>query len=112
MRIEQIKNIMAKKSIDLVGVVTESEERSELKRKADGSTVAKKVVTLADDSGAAITMTLWGNELCDKFDNLTVGNILAVKGARVSDYLGRTLNAGAEYSQLFTTLDHKSFKRI
>ncbi len=44
-------------------------------------------------------MTLWGNNATKLV--YAEGRVLAIKGARVSDYGGKSLNAGDEHSQVF-----------
>jgi len=56
-------------------------------------------LNLADETGLQIQLTLWGKN-ATKLD-FTEGHVLAVKGARVSDYGGKSLNAGDEHSQIF-----------
>jgi hypothetical protein len=40
-------------------------------------------------------------------DDLKEGNVLALRGARVSDYGGKTLNSGGDHSSLFVDPLHK-----
>jgi len=37
---------------------------------------------------------------------------LAVKGVRVSDYGGKSLNAGNEHSLIFINIDHKRTREL
>ena len=57
-------------------------------------------------------MTLWGSEFCSKFDNLRIGQLLAVKGARVSDYGGKSLNAADDHAQIYTDLKHPDVAKL
>lgn len=40
------------------------------------------------------------------------GQVMAIKGARVSDYNGKTLNSGEEHSQIVIDPDHKKAKEL
>ena len=57
-------------------------------------------------------MTLWGSEFCSKFDNLRIGQLLAVKGAIVSDYGGKSLNAADDHAQIYTDLEHPDVAKL
>jgi len=43
---------------------------------------------------------------------LKKGDILAIKGAKVSDFGGHSLNAASDHAQLFSDLDNSAFKRL
>jgi replication factor A1 len=52
----------------------------------------KRSLQIADESGLQIQVTLWGNN-ATKLE-FTEGKVFAIKGAKVSDYQGKSLNAG------------------
>lgn len=52
-------------------------------------------MTIADETNLSITISLWGS-LARK-DSYEEGRILALKGVRVSDYNGKSLNAGEDH---------------
>ena len=39
-----------------------------------------------DDTMHSILLTMWGDEICDKNENLKVGDVIAIKSARLSDF--------------------------
>ncbi len=49
-------------------------------------------------------MTLWGT-LANIFD-LQVGQVLAIKNARVSDFGGKSLNSGDDHASIYIEPDH------
>ncbi len=59
---------------------------------------------MADESGLKIQVALWGN-LANLFD-LQIGQILAIKNARVSDYGGKSLNSGDDHASIYIEPDH------
>jgi hypothetical protein len=68
---------------------------------------------LLDDSQHHISLALWGDEFCEKYKDLRKGDILAIKGAKVSDFGGHSLNAASDHAQLFTNLhDNPAYKRL
>jgi replication factor A1 len=56
----------------------------------------RRNVIIADESNLCITVSLWGANA--KNSSYQEGSVLALKGARVSDYNGRSLNSGDEHS--------------
>ena len=54
--------------------------------------------TLLDDSHHQISLALWGDEFCEKFKHLKKGSIVAIKGAKVSDFGGHSLNAASDHA--------------
>lgn len=75
----------------------------------DGSKRDKQSLTLADESQVSIEISLWG-ECCTTF-TLQVGQIVALKSCRVSDYAGRSLNASGDVADIYIELDHPMSKR-
>jgi hypothetical protein len=61
--------------------------------KTTGEYKDKRTITLCDDTGVSINATLWGGAASQE---LQVGDILACKAARVSDYGGKSLNLGED----------------
>lgn len=84
--------------IDLIAVVQEVQEVRQIQMKSTGEFKDRRQVTFVDDTGVSIMATLWG-ELGGAAD-LQVGQVVAVKGAKVSDYGGKSLNLGSGHSQL------------
>jgi len=70
----------------------------------------KRTLNIADESGLSIIITLWGNN--SNAHEYREGDIFAVRGARVSDYGGRSLNAGHEHSQVYINIDHKRTREL
>jgi hypothetical protein len=55
---------------------------------------------LVDDTERSISLTLWGEEMCDRCD-VQLGDLMAVKAARCSEFGGRSLNIAEDHAQLF-----------
>lgn len=77
--------------IDLIAVVTDVQPMGSIQMKATQEYKDKRTITLCDDTGVSINATLWGEAASQE---LQVGDILACKAARVSDYGGKSLNLG------------------
>ena len=69
----------------------------------------KRVVVLVDQSLAEIGLTLWGS-VAEKFDPEEEHPVLAVKGAKVTDYSGISLTAlASSVIQVFFTFFSKVY---
>jgi len=102
--IKNIQDIVQLKTLDIVGVITEISEKETVNLRS-GQQKVRKYVTLIDDSSCSISLTLWG-EMCERSTDHQTGDILAVKGARVSEFGGKSLNAADDHSVLFKNMKH------
>ncbi|XP_060612739.2 replication protein A 70 kDa DNA-binding subunit [Anolis sagrei] len=75
--------------VDVIGVCKTYEDAIKLTMKSNRE-VSKRDVHLVDASGKTVTVALWGTE-ADKFDG-SRQPVVAIKGARVSDFGGRSLS--------------------
>ncbi len=82
--------------IDFIAVIIEMEPVSQIIVKTTGELKDKRLINFCDDSEHKISATIWG-ELVNKL-NIEIGNILSVKGARISDYQGKSLNISSDQS--------------
>ena len=55
---------------------------------------------------------MWGVEICDRFSTLRVGQVLAIKGARVSDYGGKSLNVADDHAQLYPDIEQPETAKL
>uniref|UniRef100_A0A4W6FL95 Replication protein A subunit n=1 Tax=Lates calcarifer TaxID=8187 RepID=A0A4W6FL95_LATCA len=76
--------------IDVIGVCKSAEDVSRITTKSSRE-VSKRALNLIDTTGKVVTVTLWGEE-AEKFDG-SGQPVVAVKGARLSDFGGRSLSA-------------------
>ncbi|XP_063061123.1 replication protein A 70 kDa DNA-binding subunit [Engraulis encrasicolus] len=75
--------------VDVIGVVKTVEDLSRITTK-NNREVSKRNIHLMDMSGRVITCTMWGAE-AESFDG-SGQPIMAIKGARLSDFGGRSLS--------------------
>jgi replication factor A1 len=92
------------RTIDICGVIVEVSD-NEMVNLRKGSQKVRKYVTLIDGSMCAISLTLWA-AMCDRIGLEDVGKVIAVKGARVSEFGGKSLNAADDHSTLYMDLNH------
>ncbi|KAK2828256.1 hypothetical protein Q5P01_019290 [Channa striata] len=76
--------------IDVIGVCKSAEDVSRITTKTSRE-VSKRALNLIDTTGKEVTVTLWGEE-AEKFDS-SGEPVVAIKGARLSDFGGRSLSA-------------------
>lgn len=50
----------------------------------------RRQVSIGDESGLSMMATLWGPLASS--ENVEIGKVMAIKGAKVSDYGGKSLN--------------------
>lgn len=113
--IEDINDFEQQRTVDAVGVITNVGGVSSFQPKAyDGGAPRppkdKRSLQLADETGLQIQVTLWGQNATRL--PFAEGHVLAIKGAKVSDYGGKSLNAGDEHSQIFLDCEHKRVKEL
>ena len=78
--------------VDVLAVVKNISEPAIIVSKKSGKEMTKCELTIEDDSGADVRLTVWGNlatQAQTKFANMPV---VAFKRARISDYGGRSLS--------------------
>ncbi|XP_077579422.1 replication protein A 70 kDa DNA-binding subunit isoform X2 [Stigmatopora nigra] len=75
---------------DIIGVCKSANELSRITTRASRE-VSKRTITLMDMSGKMVSLTLWGEE-AEQFDPASQP-VVAIKGAKVSDFGGRSLSA-------------------
>lgn len=94
MPIDHIQEAKKDDMIDIIGVVLSAKPVTQQNIK--GRETSRRNVTFADQSGRAIDVTLWGNQALG-FDEVLASHgahpVIALKGARVSDFSGRSLSA-------------------
>jgi len=81
------------RSIDVIGVVSQIKPLSSVTIKQSGAIKDRRNITIVDESKYAIQISLWGMNA--KKDDYKEGDVIAIRGARVSDYGGKTLNSGS-----------------
>lgn len=77
-------------TIDVVGVLQDVGELSEIVSKTTSKPYSKRELTLVDNTGFNVRLTVWG-KLAESFD-ANPESIIAFKGVKVSDFGGRTLS--------------------
>ncbi|KAK9828112.1 hypothetical protein WJX81_005736 [Elliptochloris bilobata] len=76
--------------VDLLGVVTAVGPLGSVKRQRDGTELARRDITLADQSGKTVTVTLWGRSAEESGAELEAlpHPLVSISQCRVTDYNG------------------------
>ncbi|KAF2487215.1 hypothetical protein BDY17DRAFT_244244 [Neohortaea acidophila] len=77
-------------TIDCIGVLQEIAEVSEIVSKTTGKPYSKRELTLVDNTGYNVRLTVWG-KTASTFE-AQLGSVVAFKGVKVSDFGGRSLS--------------------
>lgn len=85
-----LNDIEKDSTIDVIGVLKEVQEVTQIVSKSSQKPFDKRELTLVDDSGYSVRLTVWG-KTATAFD-ASPEAIIAFKGAKVGDFGGRSLS--------------------
>jgi replication factor A1 len=88
--IEDLSKTEKDTTVDVVGILKEVAETSSFNSAKTGKSYEKRDLTIVDDSGYSVRVTLWG-KTASGFD-APLESVVAFKGVRVSDFGGRSLS--------------------
>ncbi|KAK3707033.1 Replication factor A protein 1 [Vermiconidia calcicola] len=85
-----LQNVEKDNTIDCIGVLSDVGELSEITSKTTNKPFNKRELTLVDNTGYNVRLTVWG-KTAQSFDT-SLESVLAFKGVKVSDFGGRSLS--------------------
>ncbi|KAK3325653.1 putative RFA1 protein [Apodospora peruviana] len=88
--IQELQEVEKDATVDIIGVLKEVQEVSQITSKTTQKPYDKRELTLVDDTGYSVRVTIWG-KTATNFD-ANPESIIAFKGTRVSDFGGRSLS--------------------
>lgn len=88
--IQDLANVEKDAIVDVIGVLKEVQELSRITSKTTHKDYDKRELTLVDDTGYSVRVTIWG-KTASEFD-AGLESIVAFKGTRVGDFGGRSLS--------------------
>uniref|UniRef100_A0A8B9NRC0 Replication protein A subunit n=1 Tax=Accipiter nisus TaxID=211598 RepID=A0A8B9NRC0_9AVES len=106
--IADLENTPKDSIVDVIGICKSYEDVTKITVKANNREVSKRNVHLMDISGKLVTATLWGNE-AEQFDG-SRQPVIAIKGARVSDFGGRSLSVLSSSTVVINPDSPEAFK--
>ncbi|XP_018021755.1 replication protein A 70 kDa DNA-binding subunit isoform X2 [Hyalella azteca] len=88
--IDQLENAQKDTIVDLIGLCRDASEVATIVQRSTGKELRKREISIVDHTNRAVSLTLWA-EQAEKFDG-TGNPVIAVKGAKVSDFGGVSLS--------------------
>ncbi|GBM05833.1 Replication protein A DNA-binding subunit [Araneus ventricosus] len=88
--INQIEQVEKDSNIDVIGVCKSCSDLQTFVARTSNKEMTKRDIKLVDRSNTEVNLTLWGKE-AESFDG-SLNPVVAVKGARVSDFNGKSLS--------------------
>lgn len=88
--VSDLQTVEKDTTIDVIGVLKEVAETSQIVSKTTNKPYDKRELTLVDNTGYSVRLTIWGNT-ATTFD-ANAESVLAFKGVKVSDFGGRSLS--------------------
>ena len=88
--IQELQNVEKDNTVDVIGVLKDVGEVSEITSKKDGRPFSKRELTVVDDTGFSVRVTIWG-KTANSFD-AQPETVVAFKGTKVSDFGGKSLS--------------------
>lgn len=90
MTIDKLNEIDKDSMVDVIGIVKDVDEITQVTSRTTQKQIPKRDITLIDMSGRTIRLTLWSQQ-AENFNN-NQHPVLAIKGAKTSDYNGISLS--------------------
>ena len=88
--IADLQTVEKDTTIDIIGILKEVGETSQITSKTTSKFYDKRELTLVDDTGYSVRLTIWG-KTASSFDT-PPESVVAFKGVKVSDFGGRSLS--------------------
>jgi len=84
-----------KRVVDVCGIIKSADQDfTSITAKASGKEMFKRELIIVDDSKTQISLTLWGEQAKTFDGNMYIGETVAVKGASLGTFNGRSLSVG------------------
>ncbi|KAK1846091.1 replication factor-a protein 1 [Colletotrichum chrysophilum] len=88
--IQELQEVEKDATVDVIGVLKDVAEVSQIVSKSTGKPYEKRELTLVDDTNYSVRVTIWGKSATG-FD-VKPESVVAFKGVKVSDFGGRSLS--------------------
>lgn len=90
--IGDLENVNKDALVDIIGVVKTAADVMQITTKATNRQVSKRELSVVDRSETSVNVTLWGDQAESFEKHVNSSPVIAVKGAKVSDFGGRSLS--------------------
>ena len=94
--VASIQDMPVGESVDIAGVVLSVGEVAMVTVKSTGRETARRNITIGDDSGYSVDLTIWGDK-AQRFSESDLGAnpVIIAKSCRIGDYNGKSLSTSA-----------------
>ncbi|XP_062887058.1 replication protein A 70 kDa DNA-binding subunit [Mobula hypostoma] len=106
--INQLESKNKDTMLDIIGICKSFEDVTKITVRSSNREVSKRNIYLMDASGKVVSTTLWGED-AEKFDG-SGQPVVAIKGARLSDFGGRSLSVLSSSTVLINPDIPEAFK--
>jgi len=96
-KISDLEKVEVGKSVDIIAVVQEIGDVQSLTSKKSGREIQKCDLTLIDNSGLQVRLTLWGNQATNAKTDIATSRVVAFRKTRVGDYGGVSLSGASGF---------------
>jgi replication factor A1 len=94
-KLDALENTEANKTVDVLAVVRQVGEPATLTSKKTGKDLTKCDLTLVDNTGVEVNLTVWGDRALRAASEFANTPVVAFRHVRVSDYGGKSLSTSA-----------------
>lgn len=91
-KLQEIRDVPVGETVDVAAIVKHVEDVETIFTKLTGEQRSKRNLILWDDTDTTVRFILWGDRATKTFDT---NGVIFVKGARVGEFQGKTLNVTA-----------------
>jgi len=96
-KISELEKVEVGKSVDIIAVVQDIGDVQSLTSKKSGKELQKCDLTLIDDSGVQVRLTLWGNQATNAKNDIEASRVVAFRKTRVGDFGGVSLSGASGF---------------
>lgn len=96
-KISDLEKAEVGKNVDIIAVVQEIGDVQTLTSKKSGRELQKCDLTLIDDSGVQVRLTLWGNQASNAKNDIVAPRVVAFRKTRVGDFGGVSLSGASGF---------------
>eukprot|EP00347_Sterkiella_histriomuscorum_P019324 403342085 len=109
--ISKCEDLTVGASIDLIGVVLDITSCDTIKLK-NNRQKQRRYITIIDESFCSISLTIWGEGFCQRMNEVGQGDILAMKGGRLSEFGGKTINVADDHASIMVNPSNPRGKKV
>lgn len=107
-----IESASANTRVDIVAALIQMDPVARSMSKDGKREIVRRAVVFADQSGASIGCTIWGEKLTAETDPWQLNDIITCKSLKVTDYMGKKQVAAGDDALLVCNAEHQDATRM